>query len=253
MRGGSRRDGFTLVEVLLAATIIATILSMAYGSYFAATRSAQVYRTRTALSQEAQKLLEQMARQIRCSYAEESPSPVNEVRGSVGTANRWPDPSTAISHRTNVVPEKKFNCFNGNCDDPTGEILHMVTTKSIFPRSSLAEGLFEVTYRFDRSKGRLSVYQRRFTGVPESLARQRNWQPVAENIDSLDLAFFDGGQWLKSWSFEENKNLPGAVKIELVFADENGRRYCYDTVPHLCCRINRNQEIQTDAPMPDDR
>jgi type II secretory pathway component PulJ len=57
-----------LVEVLVAAAIIVTIVSMVYGSYFATAKSTEAYKAKMTLSGQTRKVLGQMARQIRCSY-----------------------------------------------------------------------------------------------------------------------------------------------------------------------------------------
>jgi len=69
MSSSSGKSGFTLVEILVAMAIIVTIVSMVYGSYFATSKSTQAYKSKITLSQQGRKVLEQMARQIRCSYA----------------------------------------------------------------------------------------------------------------------------------------------------------------------------------------
>ena len=65
---GRSLSGFTLIEILVSVTIIATIVSMVYGSYFATAKSADVYKIRMTQSGRTRRVLDQMTRQIRCSY-----------------------------------------------------------------------------------------------------------------------------------------------------------------------------------------
>ncbi len=70
MNNSPGKNGFTLVELLVALAIIVTIVTMVYGSYFATSKSAQVCNAGIAVLQQGRKVLEQMAQQIRCSYAD---------------------------------------------------------------------------------------------------------------------------------------------------------------------------------------
>ena len=94
MKNRYGKNGFTLVEILVAMAIIVVIVSLVYGSYFATSKSTQAYKSRIALFQQGRKVLRQMARQIRCSYAgtTEEPTP--------------PITLTSISQQRKETPEK---------------------------------------------------------------------------------------------------------------------------------------------------
>jgi type II secretion system protein J len=233
MNSRSGKNGFTLVEILVAVAIIAAILSMVYGSYFATSKSAQACKTRIALSRQGRKVLVQMARQIRCSY--------------VGSAKEYTYPTRPVSQQREKIPEKAISYFNGDADDAGGEILHLVTTNSILGGQAPVDGLFEVTYKFDKSNGTLVFSEERFVNVPQSVVEKKIWQPLAENIECVELAFFDGQQWLPRWDFKEKKKLPYAVKINITCEDENYRQYHYDTVAYVCCRKNQSKKTTSET------
>ena len=152
MSSSSDKDGFTLVEILVAMAIIVTIVSMVYGSYFATSKSAQAYKSRITLSQQGRKVLGQMTRQIRCSYA------------SKADKNTYPAP---IPQQGKADPAIVINYFNGNSDEPSGEILHLVTTNGFSVGLVPSNGLFEVTYK---------LYQAREDSPPHPkvLSRKKN-------------------------------------------------------------------------------
>ena len=233
MKSRYDKNGFTLVEILVAVAIIAAILSMVYGSYFGTSKSTQAYKARMALSQQGRKVLEQMARQIRCSYA--------------STAKKSPYQVRPIFRQRKAIPEEAANYFNGNPDDPSGEILHLVTTSSFFRGQHPTDGLFEAAYQFDKSKGLLSLSHERYIGASKKVVEKRNWRPIAKNINSIELAFFDGQQWLRNWDFKEKKKLPCAVKIEISSEDENHRQYHYGTIAYVCSRKNQGKKTQTET------
>jgi len=219
------KKGFTLIEILVAAAIIVTIVSMVYGSYFATSKSARSCKSRIALSRQGRKVLGQMARQIRCSY--------------VGSAKEYKSPTRPVFQQRKKIPENAISYFNGNSGETGGEILHLVTTSEISEGQAPLDGLFETTYKFDKSSGTLFFSQKRFIGAPKSLVENRNWQPIARNIESVELAFFDGQQWLHTWDFKEKKSLPNAVRINITCEDENHRQYHYGTIAYVCCRKNQ--------------
>ncbi len=230
MSSNSDKDGFTLVEILLAMAIIVTIVSMVFGSYFATSKSAQAYKSRITLSQQGRKVLGQMARQIRCSYA------------SKADKNTYPAP---IPQQGKADPASVINYFKGNSDEPSGEILHLVTTSGFSVGLVPSNGLFEITYKLDKSRGLLFSSQRRLAATSKSVEQKKKWQQIVEDIESLKLAFFDGQKWLNKWDFKDKKQLPFAVKINITWEDENHRQYQYGTIAYICCRKNQGKETRT--------
>lgn len=224
MNGRGEKNGFTLVEILVAVAIIAAIVSMVYGSYFVTSKSTQACKRRIATSQQARELLEKMVQQIRCSYA--------------GTAKRSTPPAVKGSQKKEQMQEDIINYFVGNSAELGGQILYLVTTKSILDKA--APGLFEVTYKFDKNTGTLSLSQERFVDGQKSLNEYRHWQPLAENVEGIELEFSDGRQWLPTWDFKEKRTLPNAVKINITCLDENHRQYCFGTAAYICSRKKQN-------------
>ncbi|OHB84408.1 MAG: hypothetical protein A2Z38_08195 [Planctomycetes bacterium RBG_19FT_COMBO_48_8] len=107
----------------------------------------------------------------------------------------------------------------------------------MFGQKEPTDGLFEVIYKFDKRANLLSLSQREFVGTAQK-TEEINWQPVAEGVKSLELTFFDGKKWLRSWDFKDKKILPCAVRIEMSCEDEDRRLYHYATVAYVSCRKN---------------
>lgn len=225
MNSRAIKGGFTLIEIMVAMTIIVSIVSIVYGSYFATSKAVEAYRTRMAISGRAQKALRQIARQIRCAYASST---------------------ELLSQQENKESEGKPDYFNGDSDDPGGEILYMVTTNAMFKDRGPSDGLFEVTYRLDKSAGLLSINQQRFVGRPISVGGKGHWQPIIGNVEFLELKFFDGKRWLRQWNFEDNGELPCAVKIDLALGDGNCRVYRYGTVANIYGQNNQAKKSLSD-------
>lgn len=230
MNNDRGKSGFTLVELLVALAIIVAIVTMVYGSYFATSKSVQVYQARLATFKQASKVLEQMAQQVRCSYADVS----------------VPADTTAVFGKEKIMLENTINYFRGGPDGPDGEILRMVTTYGICSGQQM-DGLFDVTYKFDKSAGTLSLSQMRFVDAAKNLNEKINWRPLAENVRAVELAFFDGQQWVSGWDFRQKRKLPCAVRISITCEDENYRQYCYGTVANICCQNSHGSSSPPEA------
>ena len=231
MRTRYQQKGFTLIEILVAAAMVLSILSFVCGTYFTISKSTQATRARLRLSQEALKVLTQLTRQIRCSYAD-------TVSDSMNTTK-------PVSQRKEKRLPNNFDFFSGYTDNPSKEILHLITTNKFGMPQNSAGGLCDVAYRFDKSQGRLYLSQEKFVGSAKNSIENRSWQPIAENIESLKLGFFDGQQWLGNWRFTDRKKLPNAVKIEITFEGQSSRTYKYGTVAYISCHENNDRQSQS--------
>ena len=215
------QNGFTLVEILIAMALIATILSMVFSSYFVTSRSAQACQTRIAMCDQGQATLDQMARQIRCAYA-----------GII----KDEDLNRSGTPQKRIIRQENMNYFTGGRNASKGEILRFVTTYGYAETKEKPEkGLFEVIYRFDKRAGTLLLSQRHFIGATKKTPK-KDWRPIAENVERFELEFFNGQKWLDRWDFKDQMKLPSAVRMEIGYRDENNRVYDYSTVAHVTCR-----------------
>jgi len=226
------KGGFTLLEILVAMAIIVTIVSMVYGSYFATSKSTQVYDAKITESQQARRMLQQVARQIRCSY--------------VYNAAELQDQDKLFTEREKSLFEKTTNFFYSDPDAPSREILHLVTTNGIFRRQDTADGLFDVTYKFDKNSATLFLNQKRFVETSKHVNERKKWQPLLTNVCSLELEFYDGQKWKEKWNFEQERGLPRAVKISVTLEDENRRQYQYGTVVCVYCWKSQSNKVTSE-------
>jgi len=226
MNNNYDKAGFTLVELLVAVGIILAIVTMVYGSYFATSESARIYKDRLSVCEQVREVLDEMAKQIRCSYA---------------------DTSGAIAPRLSGEQKDIIKYFEGNQDAITGEILHFVTTHGIFLSHQKAKGLFDVIYKFDRRAATLYLNQTSFIGVAAKQIGNKNWRLLLENVSSVELTFFDGKQWVSEWNFKQKRKVPRAVKISITCEDENQRQYSYGTISEVCCWNNRDTDSPSEA------
>jgi prepilin-type N-terminal cleavage/methylation domain-containing protein len=222
------KTGFTLIEMLVAVAMIVTIVSMVYGSYSATSKSAEAYKARMTLADRARSVLQQMARQISCCYG--------------GAPADSTEPTKAALPKRAAILQSPVNYFKGGPSAPKGEILHLVTTSALSGEPDLAGGMFDAAYRFDKGTHTLFVSCTRFVQAPKGLVEERDWSPLIENVEHIELAFFDGRQWLGEWDFTRRKNLPAAVRIDIACRDENRRQCSYGTVAYICCSNSQNNK-----------
>ncbi|MFC1782828.1 type II secretion system protein J [Planctomycetota bacterium] len=214
-----QKHGFTLLEILVALTIFAIIISAVYGSYFAAAQSADRCRTKIAQSRQARTLLDRMARQIRCCYLA---PPQNHPAASENKT------STKIDLRKNPRP-----CLRGGTDHPDSIILHLTTTAAIYPDNDLPAGPFEAAYKYDVQSYKLYYHQQKFVPNSKITPSRWNWSLIAKNVAGMELSFFDGQRWLTSWNLKDKKSPPSAVKINLYLSDTNNNLTEFSTTAHI--------------------
>lgn len=225
--------------------IIAAIVSMVYGSYFATIRSTEVHEAKMEVAQQMQQVLMQIARQLRCAYVPESLYTVQEQASSAaGASARQAKP---ISEQEKAVLEDTPNYFSGGADGLSDEVVRFVTTDASSAGVDSANGLFEVAYRFDGSRGLLLVSQCSFVRTLDATPSNRDWQPVLRGVEHFELTFFDGRKWLPKWDFKNKRRLPAAVRIDTTCEDRNDRRCRFMTVAHIPCQKNKGKKTTTDT------
>ena len=200
------QKGFTLIEILIAMSIVLIIFSVVYGTYFAATSSANRCNANITTTREARSLLAKISRQLRCVYVPTHPQPVK--RASIDA-----DLITDVDEQV---------IFRADTKDRDGIILRMVTTAGIFNDRLSQHGPFQVAYRYDSDQGILFYTQQLIAMRSESHPQRYEWFPLAENVESIELSFFDGRNWLDHWNRRgQNQQLPCAVKIEVIMNNTN--------------------------------
>jgi len=216
------KHGFTLIEMLVAVTIIATIASLVYGTYFATAQSAQRCRSRITAAQQARTLLEQITRQIRSAY---------------------PAPAASLpkhhSRKINFSAEQPVS-FSACPATGSVEFLKMITTAG-----KPTDGIYQVAYKLDAPTGRLLYHQQPFAESSQTPADNQQYVSLAENIVSLRLSFFDGLQWYDRWDSAENKMLPRLVRIDLTLTYDNSPPAGFSTLVQVNCSAGHKSITQT--------
>jgi len=236
MRRKYYKAGFTLVELLAAMAIIAVIVSMVYGSYRATCESTRRHQSRIELCRKAEVVLTGIARQIRCCWA---PTPEDHLQPPAEiVANTTADPEK-------TPPRKIPEYFSAGAGSQGGQFLSMLTTAKAVSEADNPYGLFQVRYKFDRTARTLYQSRSVFAGITEDKPQNKNYQPVAEGIRSVELTVFDGRKWRNSFSYQKEKKLPCAVRIEITCENKSNRSQTFAVTSVLTCRTTTGDTAQT--------
>ena len=207
-------DGFTLLELMVAVTLIAV---MAVGTWRAIDICVRVWlRGIEAIddSQRERSTYDLVRKQIASAYPLfPSPTSSSSATGSTGTQNTTAVRSTSASS----IP-----VFSG------GETsLRFVTPNSLMSADSM--GLVLATYEAEiDSNDNIALVQREslYTGQGVNDGGFISSVPVFFNLKECLFEYYDAGdannpgEWLTEWDTAARRRLPAAVRISMLFKDK---------------------------------
>ena len=224
----TKRPAFTLLEILVALSMLVLILGSVYGTYTATTRSLAHFKPKHALQQQAKVFLQRIASEIRCCYAgyqDESPQP---------------SPKNIRRGKKELLKQENVSLFVGKEVSSGQSFLQFVTSAVASKREHSLGGLAIVEYMLDESTNTLSRSKRRYVGGFENLKDDYNWSVVLENVQAITVEYFDGKKWLEEWDANDMKGLlPQAVRISLVSQTEDVGPLSFISTVQIVCRGNR--------------
>lgn len=231
---GARRlacaaQGFTLLETLIALSVLGLLLSAVYGSYRAVTSSITALEPKLALDQEGRFLLQRLSRQIRCCYggpAERAKRPAADPKKAEPAALGQPDEA------------QETHYFRGGSVLSDGVLLQFVTTNSRLSRKSSPGCLALVSYRLDTGRQALLVSEELYGR--RGMNDDKEWHVVQEGLAAIEFRYFDGTAWQDEWDSRAAGALPRAVRIALVLQPEpGGDSRCFTAVVPIRCGAPR--------------
>lgn len=240
MNRQNTNPGFTLIEMLVALTMIAAIVSMVYGSYAATSRSMEVYDSRMTCSQRTDLVVRLIARQLRCAYTR--PTELNQTASGATAGNPGSDRGKQeLSQSAEIQTLKSRPAFVGNQSNSKGEILDFVTTAGLSGGLTGSQRLTRVRYRYDSSLKMLAVSSQPPVDSGRKNDSAVSWQPLLWQVSNVELEFYDGSDWRPEWSSRSKQGLPRAVRIRLAVEDEKGRTYHCGTTVEILNQATRHK------------
>ncbi len=238
MNARRHNPGFTLIEMLVALAMIATIVSMVYGSYAATSRSMEIYDSRLTYAQRTQLVLRLMERQLRCAY--QRPTEPDATPSTEASDNRVQESPKIDETR---IPESR-PVFVGGVRKAGGELLDFITTAGVAGGQSGPQGLARIRYQHDPVLGTLAI---RCEPHLDTMRRDDStgpWQTVLPHVPEIEIEFFDGLQWRPQWSGQASRTLPRAVRLSLTVADEKGRTHRYGATMAIASRTAERKIVR---------
>ena len=229
MNRNRNNRGFTLIEILIALTMMVTIVSMVYGSYAATSQSVEAYSSRLDYSGRASQILRLMARQVRCVYV----APAN-LQKTESSGNLNPTQTTAGSALKADTPvERSLPSFSGSTGGLHGNLLDFVTTAGLSTGLQGSSGLSRIRYRHDVTTGTLWLDCQPYMDRLHQADLRQTGHPVLDHVAAVDVEFYDGRKWVKTWNANKHSEVPRAVRISLNLVDEKDRSYHFGTTVRI--------------------
>ena len=224
-------SGFTLIEMLVAVTLVAM---MAVGLWSVFSVSVRSWSRGTEFIDKTQRhrsILDKVRKQMASAY------PLN------ASADAPMDvPVDALVEEQAIRGRSIANTplFNG-----TDTALSFVSLNSL--RFQESPGLTLVSYEVALdSEGNYALVEREasYTGQvydPATMASLSEAIPIFENLSSCTFEYFDPGdndntsQWIREWNGQERRQLPAAISITMISRDTRGNS------------LNRNMVVPVQA------
>ena len=195
------KQGFTLLEVLVALTIMSAVLVALYSTFFLS------HRALVAVDESLLKL-------------QESRSFVDTLKREIESVLYSPDNSDSV--------------FKMDDRDFYGRQASRLIMTSLSP---LINGMARITYSVEERDGKLVIIKNivpAFSQSPES----RNVD-LLEDVESFTLEGKYGDRWVKTWDSALAKDVPEEVKISVTLFITNGEKQAKSRVPFSISDVAR--------------
>jgi len=204
--------GFTLLEILVAISIVGIIMAAVYGAYTSNLEGIQAARGSSQLSQTARIVFDRMSKDLESAYL------------GGGFSKKLAFGMVADDEEIDGRPADKID-FTA--------LSHLVSQEN-----GLQTDLCELGYSIkeDPANGPFILYRRDSGIVDDDLGSGGRVEELARMVAGLDLKFQDkSGSEFEDWNTLEDphKNtLPSLVQIRLILKDKQGREHTYITSVH---------------------
>lgn len=206
-----KNKGFTLLEVMIAAAILAVIMAVVYGSFSGSLKTMEVAEQSGEAYRKARIILSRIVQEISCAYL-----PSGQDLSDINYA---------------FIGEDKEE------DGLPRDTLHFISTS--FPFKGKSRGLKEVGYyiTLDPQTDEPTLVVREETAPNGRSDEGGRSYGLGSGIWGLSFEYYDaeGREW-KRWdstSPDHEWSLPRMVKISLVFKDERGEIVALTTKAHI--------------------
>ena len=185
---GNRRNGFTLIEVLVSLTLLTVVLGAVYSSFFSVQRAVERFDNVSLHYHEARTTLDIIRREIEAAILKN------------------PKQEELIDRATFEVKDR----------DIYGKT---VSSMDLTAFSFRGIGMSTVSYFVEENNKVLSLMKKEKLPI---ITSEGYTVDLIEGIESFAVEVLFNNKWVKTWNAADTRKLPVAVKVTIEFED-NGR------------------------------
>jgi general secretion pathway protein J len=223
----STKRGFTLLEVLIAMTILAIVLVIAYRVFSSSYAALHRVDPQRDPFQTARVILDRMAEELQSAYYRPGLSYTGFL-GEDDIQGDAPGDSLIFSSLANFYWIKSVEGINESdflkiayllVEDQEEQILIRAQDPSFSPFEESAEDL----------------------GTSD-----RGVHQLTDEVWGVDFRYLDGEEWLEEWNAEDRQKIPDAVEVTLILETEEGTRLPFYAVIPVGVSSGRPSGADTD-------
>ncbi len=202
---------FTLIEVLVAASISVIVLGIISGAAWSTLQTVSSTRSRIDVAMESAALVRRLSEDLRGSRLEVHRSR-EEESGRNGGGEQQPPPA--------------FYAESGN-----DELRLDIYTTAAVTGPRMPAGFYRVSYLFDARNGAL---ERRQAHIAQVEVDELPWRVVGDGLEFIEMRFFDGDDWLDWWDSDEEGDLPLSIEVRFgLHRNGSESRYAFTVSPQI--------------------
>ncbi len=227
--------GFTLVELVVVAVLLALMSGILYGTISGILRGRAIIESEQDTARVAQYVLERMSRELTS-------------RAPIALSQREEDQRSTPIYSTDTLEGLDKQ---GTSNDEDQLRFVSINSGQLFFNTVPSYGLVEIDYHLEDSRqqqrspakgNKILVREEVPADVrSEEIRKQRRVAfPIADNVAGLNFRFRREGQWLSEWK-NQGARLPEAVEITLTLQGSEGKLDTYRTAVFLMQSANRSR------------
>lgn len=224
---------FTLIELVIAISIFAVILSISYRVFSQLSVSKQLLDEERDINKISASLLTRLNREIQHALEK-------QLLADQGSDQQYKSTTYLIS--------KDKNLDNGN---PGDSLTFVAKDAGQFIRGQKQQiGISQITYRIENDPDNQedSAKKKTFLFIRDEIPyirpakkafEQKLTFPISNNLKGLQFIFYDkhNKSWRNEWT-EQDQGLPALIKFHLILAGSSDKEFHFSTI--LPCNVNSN-------------
>lgn len=225
--------GFTLIEVVIAISLLAVILGIVYSALNQMLRTKQIIEQRAESQRIANSVLSRLTRELQLAFTGQGLLPKRDEDPNKRNPNNF-----SLSAETQTFDNLR-----------RGDSITFVALEGgqYLPDGGQHSGLVQITYRVEPNPELKSEQDPNYLLIRDETPLIRPVEraykktmifPITDRVYSLQFRYFDRDkqEWSDSWGVDERLGLPAKVEFRLVLRSEQGQMQEYSSMLALGAR-----------------